>query len=275
MIAEELIFQRPVSTMFMSVTTYVHHVHVSNYSCPPCSCQCPYPPCSMVIVIPTSPPSLITSSCHRSLTRPRTLRYDALWTLPAYDFIMDWQSTMFRAPIEVNWSAFFSEASLICSQKVPYVWSPFFHDLIARLSPERPKYSPREAAKTIAIFEPNLYIVKNFVMPLAMIEKYYRYSHFALPTLLRSSTNHSRRQTISRECEGGVCAQRGQVCAGPSRVRCLYIRFGCCTTQQDQVFASLSRSLVCFSVSVNTNFSLLEFFDISLTPCRNTLTSLT
>jgi len=105
MIAEELIFQRPVSTMFM------------------------------------------------------TLNYDALWTLPAYDFIMDWQSTMFRTPVE----------------KVPYVWSPFFHDRISALSPERPKYTPRPGkAKNIAMFEPNLYIVKNMVMPLTMIEAFYR-----------------------------------------------------------------------------------------------------
>eukprot|EP00048_Salpingoeca_helianthica_P023633 m.25836 g.25836 ORF g.25836 m.25836 type:complete len:444 (-) comp8883_c0_seq2:52-1383(-) len=103
MIAEETVFQRPTSTMFL------------------------------------------------------TLKYDALWTLPSYDQIAQWQSLMFRSPVEF----------------VPYVWSPFFHDPIASVS-ERAKYTPRLSAKSIVIMEPNLWINKNFVMPLAMVEGLYR-----------------------------------------------------------------------------------------------------
>lgn len=87
-----------------------------------------------------------------------TLGYDRIWTLPSYEESLTFQNVMFRAPVRM----------------VPYVWSPVFHDLVAKHLTVRRKYTPRKKEKAIAVFEPNLFIVKNFIIPLTITEAVYR-----------------------------------------------------------------------------------------------------
>lgn len=87
-----------------------------------------------------------------------TLGYDRIWTLPSYEETIPWQNVMFRAPVKM----------------VPYVWSPLFFDVTAKALQHRTRYAPRKKEKTVAVFEPNLFIVKNFMVPLAIAELLYR-----------------------------------------------------------------------------------------------------
>ena len=57
---------------------------------------------------------------------------------------------------------------------VPYVWTPYFFDGLAKLITTRQKYTPREPAKVLATFESNLVIVKMAVYPMLIMDELYR-----------------------------------------------------------------------------------------------------
>eukprot|EP00054_Salpingoeca_dolichothecata_P017913 m.108722 g.108722 ORF g.108722 m.108722 type:complete len:400 (-) comp22646_c0_seq2:71-1270(-) len=94
-----------------------------------------------------------------------TVGYDGVWTLPSYEATMGFHGTLLQAPVE----------------KVPYVWSPLLYDFTARGLTTRTRYSPRNnERKVVATFEPNVCIVKTSIIPLAIVEAFYRqYPHIA------------------------------------------------------------------------------------------------
>jgi hypothetical protein len=92
--------------------------------------------------------------------------YDEIWTQPQHENTCRhfWEIGL-RAPVRV----------------MPHIWSPLFIDRAIRtLERDEPGahfgYQPRDGGKRIAIFEPNLNVVKTFVTPLLICEAAYRQS---------------------------------------------------------------------------------------------------
>lgn len=99
---------------------------------------------------------------NRSLsTSYETINYDVLWTLPSFNRSSAWYNMVYRAPVAV----------------APYLWSPLFFDQVAHLLNERVYYEPRnhtEGGKTVAVFEPNINVVKTAVLPMSIMELLHR-----------------------------------------------------------------------------------------------------
>lgn len=103
---------------------------------------------------------------HQPSTIFNTVGYDMIWTIPSFNASAAFQHIAFRADVIV----------------APYVWSPFFIDGTGILLPQRRKYLPVNrtvpGAKVISTFEPNLNVVKSSVIPMCILEAFYRrYPH--------------------------------------------------------------------------------------------------
>ncbi|EDQ88490.1 uncharacterized protein MONBRDRAFT_37438 [Monosiga brevicollis MX1] len=86
-----------------------------------------------------------------------TRHYDQVWTLPSFLNSEGWLGTIYESPVSA----------------APYLWSPRYFDYIVEALSSRHYYEPR-ANKTIAVFEPNLNVVKTSVLPMTAIELLYR-----------------------------------------------------------------------------------------------------
>lgn len=98
-------------------------------------------------------------------------RFDEVWTHAQHENTCRsyWEIGM-RAPVRV----------------MPHIWSPFFLDrAIAELGAVEPTvtfgYQPRPGPKRVAIFEPNMNVVKNSILPMLVCEA----AHRADPSALR------------------------------------------------------------------------------------------
>jgi hypothetical protein len=102
--------------------------------------------------------------------------YDAIWTLPQYqDCCADYFSLNARAPVKI----------------VPHLWSPVFLEMgIARLPQSaRFGYQPGRKHWRVAVFEPNLCMVKTSVIPMLLCEEAYR-KHPAFAEIFRFCNTH-------------------------------------------------------------------------------------
>eukprot|EP00045_Choanoeca_perplexa_P015029 m.181562 g.181562 ORF g.181562 m.181562 type:complete len:474 (+) comp16872_c0_seq12:173-1594(+) len=88
-----------------------------------------------------------------------TKHYDQAWTLPSFNRSNAWLSTIYHSPVTT----------------APYLWSPRFFDYVVKDLKKRHYYSSR-TEKNIAVFEPNLNVVKTSVLPMTIIELLYRES---------------------------------------------------------------------------------------------------
>ena len=89
---------------------------------------------------------------------------DAVWTIPQHEnTCYHYFETMYRCPVTV----------------IPHLWNPIFLDHAAGLldasRPYTVKYTPNgKKEKRISVFEPNLNVVKNAIMPMLIVENMYR-----------------------------------------------------------------------------------------------------
>ena len=105
-----------------------------------------------------------------------TLGYDKIWTLPSYEHTLEWQHTMFRSIVHT----------------VPYVWDSMFFDTYENIWPKsQPKYASRgKRGKVVMVLEPNLFIVKTAIVPLAIVEQVYRTQPEILESFICGNTRH-------------------------------------------------------------------------------------
>ena len=97
-----------------------------------------------------------------------TLGYDKVWTLPSYEHSIQWQHSMWRSLIYL----------------APFTWNSVFFDQMALVqNVERKLYTPRGLKKTVTTFETNTLVVKNAIIPLAIMEHFYRQHPEVLTTI--------------------------------------------------------------------------------------------
>jgi hypothetical protein len=87
-----------------------------------------------------------------------TTGYDQVWCIPSFCKHKGFLTTLLRSP----------------TVEAPYVWSGFFFDGTTRLLKERQAYTNRGKDKVIAMFEPNLNVVKTSTVPIYIAESLYR-----------------------------------------------------------------------------------------------------
>eukprot|EP00729_Bicosta_minor_P016997 gene16997-14057_t len=87
-----------------------------------------------------------------------TTGYDAIWCIPSFCKHSGFLSTLFRSK----------------TVPAPYVWSPYFFDGTTRLLHQRRSYTNRGKEKVIAMFEPNLNVVKTSIIPVYIAESLFR-----------------------------------------------------------------------------------------------------
>jgi hypothetical protein len=88
-------------------------------------------------------------------------RFDEIWTTPQHvRTCASYWETCYRCPVRV----------------LPHIWEPLFVDAAVKEFPEGLKfgYQPGRAAKRIAIFEPNINIVKTCIIPMLACEQAFR-----------------------------------------------------------------------------------------------------
>ncbi|KVD75512.1 hypothetical protein WI89_08125 [Burkholderia ubonensis] len=112
------------------------------------------------------------------LLMPSTeVRYDAVWTLPAYERIgaSYWHST-FRAPVRI----------------VPPLWSPVLIEREARQRPHAPPFNYRPARQRwrVAVFEPDHSLVESTCVSLLCCEALHRENPAALDQVRVFNTQH-------------------------------------------------------------------------------------
>ena len=87
--------------------------------------------------------------------------YDEIWHIPQQDF---------------NNKYFYSTLYRTESILVPFVWDPMFvnnHANIFRSQGRVIEYTPKDGAKRVAMFEPNLSVMKNAIAPMLIVERLY------------------------------------------------------------------------------------------------------
>jgi hypothetical protein len=106
-------------------------------------------------------------------------RFDEIWTQPQHERMCRsfWQLAL-RAPLQV----------------MPHVWSPRFIqraiDTLHRNEPDaRFGYQPHPGPRRVAVFEPNLNVVKTFITPLLICEAAYRRTPQALAAIYITNTS--------------------------------------------------------------------------------------
>eukprot|EP00043_Microstomoeca_roanoka_P011464 m.108022 g.108022 ORF g.108022 m.108022 type:complete len:481 (-) comp15202_c3_seq1:32-1474(-) len=87
-----------------------------------------------------------------------TVGYDIVWTLPSFNRSNAFLSMIYQTNVKV----------------APYLWSPRYFEHVAQQIKTRQYYEPREGPKSVAVFEPNLNIVKTATMPMVISELLYR-----------------------------------------------------------------------------------------------------
>lgn len=106
--------------------------------------------------------------------------YDEVWHIPQQDFNNKYfYSTLYRAN----------------SRLVPFVWDPMFIDLHARLLAKDGRvieYAPKQGAKTIGVFEPNLSVLKNSIAPMLITERLYHTNPELIEKVLITNSNKLR-----------------------------------------------------------------------------------
>ncbi|EDQ87096.1 uncharacterized protein MONBRDRAFT_10294 [Monosiga brevicollis MX1] len=85
--------------------------------------------------------------------------YDAIWTLPSFDYLEALDTTAFE------------HASFAT---VPFTWSPRFLNYTLQQMQSRRFYTARGQAKHVGVFESNLHLVKTDIIPVAILEAFYR-----------------------------------------------------------------------------------------------------
>jgi hypothetical protein len=103
-------------------------------------------------------------------------KFDAVWTLPQYEGIVDYFGLVARAPVRI----------------VPHLWTPLFIDLgVATLpSDKRFGYQPGRARWRVCTFEPNVCMVKTSFIPMLVCEQAYRREPRFLENLRVCNTLH-------------------------------------------------------------------------------------
>ncbi|WP_028534580.1 DUF2827 domain-containing protein [Paludibacterium yongneupense] len=92
------------------------------------------------------------------------LAFDEVWTQPQHErSCRGYWETVLRAPVRV----------------LPHIWDPYFFDCArvrfeAMLPGVPVAYAPRSGPRRIAVFEPNLNVIKNCLYPLLVCEQAYR-----------------------------------------------------------------------------------------------------
>jgi hypothetical protein len=106
-------------------------------------------------------------------------RFDEIWTQPQHESMCRsfWEVTQ-QAPVQV----------------MPHIWSPLFIDLVSNnLKKTEPDaifgYQPRAGGKRVAIFEPNLNVVKTCITPMLICEAAYRREPDALSDVYVTNTS--------------------------------------------------------------------------------------
>lgn len=105
------------------------------------------------------------------------LKYDAVWTLPHHEHTCrSYFEIMHRAPVHV----------------LPYIWSPMFlqKSIEALPNPSDFYYQPNSGKKRVAIFEPNLNVVKTCHYPLLVCEAAYRREPALFKNVYVTNTGH-------------------------------------------------------------------------------------
>jgi hypothetical protein len=92
------------------------------------------------------------------------VQFDEIWTQPQHErSCRGYWETLLRAPVRV----------------MPHIWDPYFFECARRrLEATLPgcavTYAPRVGPRRIAVFEPNLNVIKNCLYPLLLCEQAYR-----------------------------------------------------------------------------------------------------
>ncbi len=106
--------------------------------------------------------------------------YDEIWHIPQQDF---------------NNKYFYSTLYRTVSRLVPFVWDPMFIDSHAKILSSKGRvinYQPREGAKNIGIFEPNLSMMKNSIAPMILAERLYHTNPELIDKVLVTNSNKLR-----------------------------------------------------------------------------------
>lgn len=107
------------------------------------------------------------------------LKYDAVWTLPHHEkTCRSYFEVMHRCSVTV----------------VPYIWSPMFLNkgIDSLKVPSSYFYQPKPGPKKIAIFEPNLNVVKTCHYPLLVCEEAYRREPELFKAVYVTNTTHMK-----------------------------------------------------------------------------------
>ncbi len=101
--------------------------------------------------------------------------YDAVWTLPHHArTCRSYFEVMHRSPVEI----------------MPYIWSPMFLQKEIATLPVPYGYQAKPGPKRIAIFEPNLNVVKTCHYPLLVCELAYRKDPSLFKNIYVTNTSH-------------------------------------------------------------------------------------
>ena len=106
--------------------------------------------------------------------------YDEVWHIPQQDF---------------NNKYFYSTLYRTVARLVPFVWDPMFvegHANILRKKGKTIEYSPKQGAKSVGIFEPNLGMQKNAIAPMILAERLYHESPELIDKVLVTNSNKLR-----------------------------------------------------------------------------------
>lgn len=108
--------------------------------------------------------------------------FDAVWTLPHH-------AATCHAMFEIGWRA--------PCHILPFLWSPFFLlQRVAQLDRQEAAfgYRPGREKKRIAVFEPNLNVVKTSLIPMLICESAYRQEPDRIGGVHITNTTHLRQQ---------------------------------------------------------------------------------
>lgn len=96
-----------------------------------------------------------TGSCFNGVV------FDEVWTIPQHaNTCSAFFETIHRCPVRI----------------LPHIWEPTFIDAAIREFPEELSwgYKPGRAKKRLAVYEPNISVLKNSIMPLLVVENAFR-----------------------------------------------------------------------------------------------------
>ncbi|WP_215782557.1 DUF2827 family protein [Paludibacterium sp. B53371] len=135
--------------------------------------------------------------------------FDEIWTQPQHEKTCRhfWELAL-RAPVRI----------------MPHIWSPRFIrqelDNLARTDPDvHFGYQPGNGARRVAIFEPNLNVIKTFMTPLLICEAAYRKDPGALSAVYVTNTSGLTSHPSFRDLTAALSVCRDKVASFEARYR--------------------------------------------------------